>query len=890
MRVSWKSNYDRDDQVLTYKLYRTNTPATPLLTQAATSQFWNRPTQTFTDAGLTPNTAYGYYVTATDANGNTLKSSTTTITTGTTVVDDSNYSKAVINDGAAHYWRLNESAGATSSTDWVNGNDLVLGTGVANGAPGAIVGSPDTAATFDGTSNGTSGQTSTETGTDNFTAEAWFKTTTTSGGKILGFGDSQLGTSSSYDRHVYLDNAGHLTFGVYPGGVRTVTTADTYNDGKYHQVVATLSSVGMRLYVDGLLEGTDEATTSAQGYTGYWRVGGDNFGGWPNTGSSQNFAGTIDDVSIYPTALTPTQVRSHYTVSGRTVNLPTSPPDAYGAQVYADSPTFFWRLDESAGTTAVADASQGRTPGTAYNGVTFGSASTVAPGTAGSFNGSDGTLSTNKAFTNPRNYSEEIWFNTTTNRGGKLMGFGNQRSGFSSNYDRHIYMEDSGQLTYGVYTGFTNTITSPQSYNDGKWHHLVATQTTSEGMKLYVDGGLVGTNGQSDAQSYTGYWRVGGDTAWGGSSYFFNGQLDEAAVYPFALSIDQVKNHYFASEASVNAAPVADFTSSCDHLACYFDGSASVDPDGMIKSWAWDFGDGHTDTGVTVPHNYTAAGTYTVTLTVKDNLNKTTTTTRPVTVTAPPPNELPTASFESTCAELVCSFDSSSSVDPDGTIDGHRWDFGDGTVSVEASPQHTYAEDGTYAVKLTVNDNVGASSTTTKSVTVKAKVPPTAEFTSACTNLSCTFDGSTSADPDGTITGYAWNFGDSTPPATGAASSHAYALPGTYSITLTVTDNDGKTGTVTHPVTVQTANQSPVAVFTSTTTNLKASFNASGSSDPDGTISSYAWTFGDSTTGTGASPIPHLRDARRLRRHPDRHRQSRRHQSDHPPGDGDSAR
>ena len=180
-----------------------------------------------------------------------------------------------------------------------------------------------------------------------------------------------------------------------------------------------------------------------------------------------------------------------------------------------------------------ADSSPNEFPGVYNGGTTYGTPGAVSgtPNTAVTFNGTTGPVASAAGVSNPTVYSEELWFKTTTNSGGKLIGFGNAQSGNSSAYDRHVYMFDDGRLRFGVWTGFTNVIDTSASYNDGNWHHMVATQG-SDGMKLYVDGQLTGTNGQTQAQAYDGYWRVGGDTTWGGnSSDWFAGSIDEVAIY-----------------------------------------------------------------------------------------------------------------------------------------------------------------------------------------------------------------------------------------------------------------------------------------------------------------------------------------------------------------------
>ena len=126
-------------------------------------------------------------------------------------------------------------------------------------------------------------------------------------------------------------------------------------------------------------------------------------------------------------------------------------------------------------------------------------------------------------------------------------------------------MMNDGQIVFGVWTGQTQTIESPNVYNDGAWHYVVATLSPTSGMALYVDGQLVGTNSNTSAQSFSGYWRVGGDNLngwnldpWGSNSqgttqphsYYFQGSIGDVAVYPTALTAAQVATHYAANALS----------------------------------------------------------------------------------------------------------------------------------------------------------------------------------------------------------------------------------------------------------------------------------------------------------------------------------------------------
>ena len=260
------------------------------------------------------------------------------------------------------------------------------------------------------------------------------------------------------------------------------------------------------------------------------------------------------------------------------------------------------------------------------------------------------------------------------------------------------------------------------------------------------------------------------------------------------------------SGGSTNQPPTAGFTSSCSARTCAFTSSSS-DPDGTISAYSWTFGDGATAAVQNPSHTYAADGTYTVTLTVTDNQGATSSVSHAVTVTAA--NQPPVAAFTSSCSSLACAFTSTSS-DPDGTISGYSWTFGDGQTSAAQNPSHTYAAAGTYAVTLTVTDNAGAANSVSHSVTVAvANQPPVAAFTRSCTGLTCTFT-STSSDADGSISAYNWTFGDG---ATSAAQNptHTYAVNGTYAVTLRVTDNQGATGSVSQAVQVHRHHNSTAA-------------------------------------------------------------------------------
>lgn len=132
--------------------------------------------------------------------------------------------------------------------------------------------------------------------------------------------------------------------------------------------------------------------------------------------------------------------------------------------------------------------------------------------------------------------------------------------------------------------------------------------------------------------------------------------------------------------------------------------------------------------------------------------------------------------------------------------------------------------------------------------------PPIARFTSTCTVLNCSFNGSTSSDTDGSIAGYSWNFGDGMS-GSGVSPSHSYASAGDYAVTLTVTDDKGASGAATQTVRVSSApTPAPVAAFTANPTTGTAPLPVSFTDTSTGGPTSWSWSFGDGTTATSQNP------------------------------------
>jgi hypothetical protein len=256
---------------------------------------------------LVPSTSSAYVARITNST-DTAASAANFTCAGAIAVDASN---------AIYQFPLTEATNSTSAANTVSAS-----------TPGTYRGSMTSSATpplacprdaggayvLDGTSSYLSTPTVQSTSPATFSTEVWFKTSV-AGGRLIGYGNTQTGSSSQYDRHTYLATTGQLVFGTYNSGYDTIISpaGTSYADGAWHQVVSTFSAAtGMILYVDGKQVAINAAYTAAEADQGYWRVGYDNLSGWTGTAANYYFKGSMRFAAVYKTALTAAQVQNHY--------------------------------------------------------------------------------------------------------------------------------------------------------------------------------------------------------------------------------------------------------------------------------------------------------------------------------------------------------------------------------------------------------------------------------------------------------------------------------------------------------------------------------------------------------------------------------------------------
>ncbi len=350
-----------------------------------------------------------------------------------------------------------------------------------------------------------------------------------------------------------------------------------------------------------------------------------------------------------------------------------------------------------------------------------------------------------------------------------------------------------------------------------------------------------------------------------------------------------------------NAAPVASFTASCVELSCTVDGAASSDPDGTVASYAWSFGDGGTDDGVSATHTYTTAGPKTITLVVTDDQGTSSApATRPVTTTGPPPTELDDIAFRGAASSTSTSANQRVTIPTAVQTGDGLLLFATTNSLVTAATPTGWALVGTrqsstdtrtylYSKAAAANDagrsqSIAFSATTKGALSLLAYAGTAANPVESFASAAETTNRATHTTPGGTVPiAGEWvvsYWADKSSATTGWAlpagqTQRTIALgTGPGRITAVASDLNAPAPTGASPARTATASASsgkatmwtvvlktrqtvspinPVASFTATCPQLTCTVDASGSTDADGTVVSYAWDFGDGTTATGVT-------------------------------------
>lgn len=278
----------------------------------------------------------------------------------------------------------------------------------------------------------------------------------------------------------------------------------------------------------------------------------------------------------------------------------------------------------------------------------------------------------------------------------------------------------------------------------------------------------------------------------------------------------------------------ANLTAGCVPLTVQFTSTSSTN----ATNFNWQFPGGMPGSSTVQNPSvvYATAGVYSVTLTVSNSAGSNTVTQTNYIIV----NPLTTASFSSTINGATASF-----INTSANASAYVWDFGDGSSSTQTNPSNTYANDGTYTVLLIATGLCGAD-TTTQLVTVST--PPTAAFsanlTNGCVPLTVQFSSTSSAN----AMNFDWQFPGGIPNSSTAENPTVlYSTPGTYSVTLTVSNSAGSnTATQSNYITV---NPLPASGFSSSILGATATF-----ANTSTNATSYLWDFGDGNTSTQTSP------------------------------------
>ncbi|MFD9326656.1 LamG-like jellyroll fold domain-containing protein [Streptomyces sp. NPDC060065] len=572
----------------------------------------------------------------TDENGGTWKVSAPSYSTSS-----SSYADTIQRSGPTGYWRLGERAGAEAASPL---GDALAGSyldGVRPGSAGIFADGDDTAASFTGDGAVEMPLESVDTGTA-MSLELWFKTT--SPGVLVANQDSEFGDTpaAGWRPMLLIDSDGKLR-GKFSAGASSIESDQAVTDGKWHHVLLTGNEGSQALFVDGDYQGIAFTGVPADRYAHVFVGGGYSSSGWDGEAAGyRNFTGQIDEVAFYDKPLVkfvnagsvwiyvkwyPGQTDTPNRHFQARRSLVTGRGDQYAGVALADAPAAYWRLGEYEGT-ALGSGVGGSGMGATFRPDSGGISSQLDK--AGVFGlgdnravtlGGGGTIEVpGSILAGATELSAEMWFRTST-PSAVLLGFQDTPIGQTPTSWRPVLnIDGAGKLRGEFYlSGVSGAtpIVSTQTVTDNEWHH-VALSGSGATQTLYLDGVKVGSLDGTITDQSRPYAYIGG--GWGSSgwmglasnTYYFNGQVDEVALYRSALSADAVSAHYRAQTEAADSGLTSTVTvtdpkgltstSSYDALR----GQRVVarkDATGAVTSYAYDTG-GNLHT-VTDPNGHT---------------------------------------------------------------------------------------------------------------------------------------------------------------------------------------------------------------------------------------------------------------------------------------------
>jgi PKD repeat protein len=305
---------------------------------------------------------------------------------------------------------------------------------------------------------------------------------------------------------------------------------------------------------------------------------------------------------------------------------------------------------------------------------------------------------------------------------------------------------------------------------------------------------------------------------------------------------------------NVNAAPLANFSFAnlhCQGSPVQFSDLSQTNGGGTVVAWSWNFGDpsssSNTSTYQNPTHSFDSAKVYSVRLIAVNTSGCQDTVIKPVTI-----NARPSAHYtaDTACKGQPTHFTDQSLANA-GTLTSWLWNFGDGLTSSAQNPVHTYASSGIFQVSLTVTNSLGCMRDTVGSVEVLPEPVSAFTWNTSCSSTPTQFTDQSS--PAGMISAWDWTFGDGGT-STQQNPVHIYTTPGTYTVTLTITDAGGCTSSLSKSLSVYFQ---PVAAYRYSSTFCPArqvTFTDS-SYALNATLTSWYWDFGNGSYSTQPNPV-----------------------------------